>query len=454
MKFYKSNKKFFCQKVQDDIKARCKDTTFFSWAAQRTFDPLPIKTAKGCYMYDYNGKEYFDLNSGLMCSNLGHNHPTIIKEIQKQAESLSFVGPSLATEIRAETTELILQKTPKNIKKIFYTLGGAESTENAIKFARFSTGRHKIMVRYHSYHGATHGAITLTSDPRRFPNEPGMPGVLRTFNPYKYRCPIYREGMSDEEYAAKLIEILEYQLIQENPESFASIHIEPVTGSNGILVPPADYMNRLRKLCDKYGILLVSDEVMTGFGRTGKDFAVQHWNVEPDIIVSAKGLTSAHLPLGIVGVSEKIAKMYDDKPFSGGLTYQAHPMCLAAAKGAMLGMNEEKATENSAKLGEVLKTWFEEMKQKHKCVGDVRNIGLFGCLELVSSRKTKQPMHLTGTNPMLGLGAKLKERGLLNFIFGSYLFVNPPLIVKENQLRAAMKIIDEELEAIDKHSTD
>lgn len=436
----------------DRIKETCAKNTIYSWSAQNKINPIVIDKAEGCFFWDYNNKKYFDLNSGLMCTNVGHNHPKIIKGIKDQLDKLSFAAPQFATEIRAKASESIAKFMPGDLKKLFFTLGGAEANENAIKFAKFYTGRNKIMTRYRSYHGATLGAITLTGDYRRWPNEPALPGVLRTFTPYKYRCPIWEKGMSDEQYADKLINILEYQLIFENPESFAAVFIEPITGTNGILIPPADYLPKLRKLCDKYGILLVCDEVMSGFGRTGKTFAVDHWNVVPDIITCAKGLTAAHLPLGMCAVSQKIAKKFEEVTFSGGLTYQAHPASLAAALACMEVMEEEKVVENSEKMGKVMRQLMEEMKDKHPSVGDIRSIGLFGCIELVKNRETREPFshYPNSSEVMTKIIEYLKVNGVYTYAFTNYFMTNPPLTVKEHELRDVFKIIDKSLEISDK----
>lgn len=454
---YRTANKNFCVDIplsnNERIKNICAKNTIYSWSAQLKVSPIVMAKSQGCNFWDYDGKKYFDMNSGLMCSNLGHNHPKVISAIKEQLDNLSFAAPPFATDIRAKASEAILPHMPGDLKKLFFTLGGAEANENAIKFSRLYTGRHKIMTRYRSYHGATFGAISLSGDSRRWPNEPGMPGLVRTFNPYKYRCPIYEDGMSDEEYADKLLAILEYQLIFENPESFAAIFIETITGTNGILVPPGEYLPKLRKLCDKYGILLVCDEVMVGFGRTGKMMAVDHWNVVPDIITCAKGLTGAHLPLGLCAVSDKIMKAFDDKPFPGGLTYSCHPTCLAAAYASMKVLEEENIVENSARLGKIMKGLMENLMEKHPSVGDIRSIGLFGCIELVKNRDTKEPMahYPYSSDIMSAVLDFLKENGVYTVSAVNYFMVNPPLIVTEEELRAAFEIIDRALDISDKY---
>lgn len=408
----------------------------WSWSAQKAVNPIPVTRAEGVYFWDAHGKRYLDMNSQLMCCNIGHGHPRVIEAIKKQADTLSFMGPSMATEIRAELGPLMAKRTPGELNKFFFTLGGAEANENAIKFARLSTGRHKIITRYRSYHGATHGAITLTGDPRRWPNEPGMGGVVRVFDPCKYRSQLYHDGMTDQEFSDRMLAQMEETMMYENPHSIAAVFVESVTGSNGLIVPPDGYLQGLRKLCDKYGILLVCDEVMAGLGRTGEWFAVDHWNVVPDMITMAKGLTSAYMPLGAVAVSPKIAAAFDDKPFSGGLTYNGHPMCLAAAVATLRVLEDEKVVEHAKEMGKVMTKLGMQLKERHPSVGDWRSIGLFGGMELVKNRKTKEPLVPFNTvNPAMSkLIAACKGKGMFVFNFYSVVFACPPLTITEQQL--------------------
>jgi len=313
-----------------DMVALTKKHTFFSWSAQGAVNPIPMVKAKGVYFWDAEGKRYLDMNSQLMCVNIGHGDQRVIDAIKAQAEELAYAGPSMATRVRAEIGPLLASVTPGDLDKFFFTLGGAEANENAIKLARGYTGRQKIITRYRSYHGATGGAISLTGDPRRWANEPGVPGVVRVFDPHKYRSPLFREGDSDEVFARKCLDQIEEVIMYEGPHTIAAIFIEPVTCSNGLIVPPDGYLPGLREICDRHGILLVCDEVMSGFGRTGAWFAVDHWKVVPDLLTMAKGLTSAYMPLGAVAMGHKIADYYADKVYYGGLTYNAHPMSLAA----------------------------------------------------------------------------------------------------------------------------
>lgn len=388
--------------------------------------------AEGIYFYDSSNKRYIDMNSQLMCTNIGHQHPRIINAIKKQADELCFAGPTFATNVRAEIGPILSKYTPNKEMKFFFTLGGAEANENAIKFARMYTNKQKIITRYRSYHGATSGAMTLTGDPRRWPHENNnMPGVIRVFDPYMYRSILYKENMSEEEFSLAMIKQLEETIIYENPNNIAAMIIETVTGTNGIIIPPKNYLKLLRELLTKYNILMICDEVMCGLGRTGEWFAVDHWNVVPDIITMAKGLTSGYLPLGAVAVSKEIAAHFDNKPFGGGLTYSGHPMCLAVACETLKVMEDEKIIENTKKMGDVMKMLHKKLKEKHSSVGDVRNIGLFGAIELVKSKKTKEPLvPYNGTHPVVPkLMAFLREKGIYCFINGHILHTNPPLII-------------------------
>ncbi len=453
----KSNLKKFSSKQTystEEMNKLCKDYTMFSWSAQGKVAPIAMTKAQGCFFWDASGKKYFDMNSQLMCSNIGHGHPKVIQAIKDQAEELAFAGPNFSTRVRAEIGPKLAKHMPGDLKRFFFTLGGAEACENAIKYAKFYTKRHKIITRHRSYHGATQGAISLTGDPRRWPNEPSMPGVIRIFDPFKYRSHLYIEGMTDEEFSHKCLEQLEETLMYENPESVAAIFIETVTGSNGIIPPPNGYLQGLRKICDKYGILMVCDEVMCGLGRTGEWFAVDHWKVVPDIIYMAKGLTCGYLPLGCVAVSQKIANEFENRVFSGGLTYQSHPMCLAASCAVLDVLEEEKVVENCKDMGKVMGKLMQDLKQVHKSVGDVRNIGLFGVIELVKDRKTKEPMApFGGTSEVMGrVMGYLKENGIFAFAFGHMVHTNPPLVVNEQELSEAFKVIDGALKIADEYA--
>ena len=425
--------------------------TIFSWSAQGSVHPIPMVRGEGIYFWDASGKRYIDMNSQLMCVNIGHGDKRVIEAIKRQAEELVYAGPGMATPVRARIGPLLSSVTPGDLNHFFFTLGGAEANENAIRIARAVTGRQKIMSRYRSYHGATHGGITLTGEPRRWANEPGIPGVVRFFDPYKYRSHLFREGDSDAEFVARCLQEVEEIVQYEGGHTIAAMFIETVTGTNGIIVPPDGYLQGLREICTRHGILLVCDEVMCGLLRTGRWFAADHWNVVPDIITMAKGLTSAYLPLGAVAVGDRIASYYDKNVFYGGLTYNAHPMSLAAAEACILAMQEDDTMNHTQRMGRVMAELHAHMKAKHPSVGDVRSIGLFGVLELVRNRKTREPMApFNGTSPeMQKLGAFLREQGMYAFVNWNNLFTNPPLCITEPQLREAFAIIDRALEITD-----
>jgi taurine--2-oxoglutarate transaminase len=419
-----------------------KDYTFFSWSVQAQTNPIPIARAKGVYFWDADGKQYIDFSSQLMNMNIGHQHPRVIQAIQEQAATLCYAHPGMATEPRGLLGEKIAQIAPGNLKKTFFCLGGAEANENAIKMARFFTGRHKILARYRSYHGATHGAIALTGDYRRLPAEPALPGVVHFLDPYCYRCPF---GWTRETCHRECIDHVEEIINYEGPDRIAAIIMEGVTGSNGLIIPPDDYWPRIRQICDKYGILLISDEVMSGWGRTGKWFAVDNWGVVPDIITTAKGITSGYVPLGGVIVSEPIAEYFDNKMLWCGLTYSGHPLACAAGAATIDVYIVDRLLENAETVGRYLGERLEELKLHHASVGDARYIGLFSALELVYSKKTKQPI-----DSLNETGKFLRENGLFTFIFHNVLFIVPPLCITTEQLDEGLKIIDKALEITDR----
>jgi taurine---2-oxoglutarate transaminase len=423
--------------------------TLYEWSAQSKVDPIPVASAKGIYFYTPEGKRFIDFNSQLMSVNIGHGDPRVIQAISDQAATLAYANPFMATEVRARLGAKLSEITPGDIDTFFFTNAGAEANENAIKLARFFTGRHKILARYRSYHGATAGAITLTGDPRRWAAEPGIPGVVHVLDPYHG---IERGWESAESSLAMLEEIIQL----EGPNTIAGFILEPVTGTNGILVPPAGYLEGVRKLCDKYGILMIADEVMSGFGRTGTWFAVDHWKVVPDLLTMAKGLTSSYLPLGAVGMRHHIAQHFQDKVFYGGLTYNSHPMGCAAALATIRVYEEDNLLDNAKKMGAVMKGLGEDLQAKHPSVGAVRSIGLFGIVELIRSRKTRQPLApFNGTSDeMAALGRFFREQGLYTFVRWNTFFTNPPLCINEQQLREAFAIIDRGLEITDKAVVD
>lgn len=420
-----------------------KEYTFYSWSNQSQVNPIPMVKAEGVYFWDADGKRYLDFASQLVNTNVGHQHPKVVKAIQDQAAQLTFASPGMATEPRGLLGKKLAEITPGDLKKTFFTLGGAEANENAIKIARFYTGRHKILARYRSYHGATYGAMALTGDYRRLPVEPAIPGVVHFLDPYCYRCPF---GWDNADTCCRqCIRHVEEVIEHEGPDQIAAIFLEGVTGTNGLIIPPDDYWPRMREICDKYGILLVSDEVMSGWGRTGEWFAVNHWNVVPDIITTAKGITSGYVPLGAVIVREKIAKFFDDKVLFAGLTYNGHALACAAALATIAAYAEEDIFANAKRVGKFLGERLEVLKAKHPSVGDVRYIGLFSGLELVKNRQTKEPMDLTLLKNFL------ISNGVYVFNFKNVLFVVPPLVIAEEQLDEGLDLIDDGLaELMDK----
>jgi taurine---2-oxoglutarate transaminase len=422
-----------------------KKHTLFEWSAQAKVDPIPVARAKGIYFWTPEGKRFIDFNSQLMSVNIGHGDERVIDAITEQAKTLAYANPFMATEPRARLGAKLAEITPGDIDTFFFTNGGAEATENAVKLARFFTGRHKIISRYRSYHGATAGAITLTGDPRRWAAEPGMPGVVRVLDPYHG---VDRGWESAESSLAMIEEIIQL----EGAQTIAGFILETVTGTNGILIPPDGYMQGVRKLCDKYGILMIADEVMAGFGRTGEWFAIDHWKVVPDLICMAKGLTSSYLPLGAVGMRHHIAQHFQDKVFFGGLTYNSHPMGCAAALATIRVYEEDRLIENAKKMGSVMKQLHADLEKRHPSIGEVRNIGLFGIVELVRSQKTKQPMApFNGTSEeMAALGKFFREQGLYTIVRWNSFYTNPPLCINEQQLREAFAIIDKGLEITDR----
>lgn len=427
---------------------------FWTWSAQAHVSPIPIKKAKGVYFWDVDGKRYLDFNSMVMCVNIGHGDERVIEAMVEQARELPFAGPGMATKPRAMLGKLLDEVTPEGLSKFLYTLGGADANENAIKFARAFTGKTKILTRYRSYHGASYGAIALTGDPRRTAWEPAvMPGVVHFLDPYRYRSTFHRTNptISESEFTKDYLNHLEEIIMFEGPDTIAGILIESVTGTNGIIVPPLGYMQGVRELCDRYGILLISDEVMSGFGRTGKWFAVDHWQVKPDIMTMAKGLTSGYAPLGAVALRPEIASIFDEKPFEGGLTYNGHPISLAAAVANIQVMQEDHLVERAAKTGVVLCALLQELAEKHPSVGEVRSIGLFGVIELVKNKQTKEPAAPFGHNSpeMTAVKKFMLDHGLFAYTHWHTILVIPPLIITAEQLEEGFKIIDKALEITD-----
>jgi len=435
----------------EEIVALSKQYTLFEWSAQANVNPIPVSRAKGVYFWDADDKRYLDFNSQLMCVNIGHGDERVIRAIQEQAESLCYVHPALATEPRARLGQMLARIAPGDLNHAFFTTGGAESDEHAIRMARSVTGRQKVITRYRSYHGATGGAASLTGEPRRWPAEPGLPGVVRFLDPHRYRCSFCKELPACTMSCLNHVEeVIQY----EGPHTIAAVLVESVVGTNGIIIPPDGYMQGLRELCSRHGILLICDEVMSGFGRTGEWFAVNHWNVVPDIMTMAKGLTSAYLPMGAIMVSDAIAEHYQTNLLASGLTYGAHPLSCAAAIAAINVYEEDGLIENARRMGRVLGDALEDLKRRHASVGDVRYIGLFAIVELVKDRATREPLvpfnaAPSQMGPMAKLGAYLRENGLFTFLRWNSFFCNPPLCITESELREGLDIIDRALDITD-----
>ena len=433
------------------VKADDAKHVLHSWSVRSAIDPIPVAGAEGRHFWDYDGKRYLDFASQLVNVSIGHQHPKVIAAIKDQADRLATIGPMMANEKRSELARLLAEVTPGNLTMSFFTNGGAEANENAIKLARWYTGRHKIVARYRSYHGATAGAITATGDPRRWPAEPGVPGVVRILDPYTYRCPA---GHPDPcpvcTGAPHIEEILQY----EGPHTVAAVILETITGTNGVIVPPDGYLQSVREVCDRYGIVLILDEVMAGFGRTGKWFACEHWDVVPDILTVAKGINSGYVPLGAMILSEPIAEWVRDKYFAGGLTYSGHPLACAAGVASIEAFREEGIVENSAELGAVLGDRLAELAGGHPSIGDVRGRGLFYGVELVRDRETREPLvpfNASGEAfaPMANVAKAALERGLYLMTHWNVIIVAPPLTITREELDEGLAVLDEALALAD-----
>jgi taurine--2-oxoglutarate transaminase len=427
---------------------------FWTWSAQGRVAPIPVTHAKGVYFWDTNGKRYLDFNSMTMCVNIGHGDERVIKAIVQQARQLPYAGPPMATKPRAILGRMLSEITPGPLNRFLYTLGGADANENAIKLARAYTGKHKILARYRSYHGATAGAMALTGDPRRLAWEPSlMPGVVHFLDPYRYRSTFHRTNaeISEADFAQDYLNHLEEIIQYEGAHTIAAVLLEPVTGTNGVIIPPQGYLQGVRALCDRYEILLIADEVMSGFGRTGRWFAVDHWGVEPDLMTMAKGLTSAYAPLGAVAMRPEIAEAFNDQIYQGGLTYNAHPISLAAAIANIEVMQADHLVEHARSMGSVLRRMLTDLGEGHPSVGEVRSIGLFGVIELVRNRRTKEPLApYNGSSPeMVAVRKSLLDQGVYVYTHWHTILVIPPLIIDENQLAEGFAALDRALEIAD-----
>ncbi len=426
--------------------------TYRTWAYQKNWKPLQIVDGEGCYFVDASGKKYFDFSGQLMCMHLGYKNEAMIRSIEEQARKLAFIGPGFATDVRAELSKLLVEVLPTGLEKFFFATSGTEANEAAFKIARMYTGKTKIIARYHSYHGSTMGSIAATSDPRRWAMEPAgkIPGVIFAPEVNCYRCPI---GHHYPECEIACVEYIEHMI--ENESDVAAVIVEPIVGTNGVLIPPKEYFPRLRQICDKHGVLLIADEVMSGWGRTGKWFAVDHWDVKPDILTTAKGITAAYVPLGLCATTKKIADFFDDHYFAHGHTYEAHPMTLAPAIAAINEYKRMNLIERAIEMGDYLGKKLNELKPKHKSIGDVRGIGLFWAVEIVKNQTTKEPFNTYSDKvsgvPLLvdKVAAETMKNGVFIQAWVSHFVIAPPLIVTKEEIDLGVKVLDDALKIAD-----
>jgi taurine--2-oxoglutarate transaminase len=427
----------------------CKKHTMYTWSAGGAVNPIPVVRAEGIYFYDADGKRYLDFNSQLMSVNIGHSHPKVREAIKAAADKLIYAFPGTATESRARMGKLLSELAPGDINTFFFTLGGAEANENAIRAARLFTGKQKIISRYRSYHGGTNLTMQLTGDPRRWANEPGGPGFVKVMDPWPYN---YSFGDDEATITARNLEYLEEVILYEGAQNIAAMIIEPVTGTNGILPPPKGYLEGVREILTRNEILLIADEVMAGFGRTGKMFAVEHAGVVPDILTMAKGLTSSYVPLGAMGVRDEIAEHFRNNVYWGGLTYNSHAFCLEVAEAAVRVLIDEGLVDNAAKLESVMRSEMARLKERHPSMKGGRAIGLFGMIDVQKNAAGEPMAPYNGTSEaMAKLGAFFKDSGLFTFIRWGSFMCNPPLCITEEQLKEAYAIVDEGLSITDKY---
>ncbi|MDI6100875.1 aspartate aminotransferase family protein [Actinoplanes sp. NEAU-A12] len=439
--------------AESQVRADDRAHVFHSWSAQGLIDPLPVAGALGSHFWDYSGRRYLDFSSQLVNINIGHQHPRLIAAIQEQAAKLATIAPAFANDKRGEAARMIAEIAPADLNKVFFTNGGAEANENAIRMARLHTGRHKVLSTYRSYHGSTATAITATGDPRRWPNEPVAIGVVHFWGPYPYRSPFH--SGSPEQETQRALQHLRDTIVFEGPATIAAILIETVVGTNGILVPPPGYLAGVRAICDEFGIVFIADEVMAGFGRCGEWFAVDRWGVAPDLITFAKGVNSGYLPLGGVVISDEIAETFRERPFPGGLTYSGHPLACASAVASMQIFKEEGIVEHARSLGDdIIGPSLAAMREKHPSIGEVRGLGVFWAIELVTDRSTREPLvpfNAAGpaAAPMNAVAAACKDRGLWPFVHFNRLHVVPPCTITAEELREGLAILDEALTTAD-----
>ncbi len=441
--------------MTSDAYANDRAHVFHSWSAQKYLDPLVITGGEGAWIWDEGGRRYLDFSSQLMNVNIGHQHPKLVAAITAQAETLTTISPAHANPARSEAARLIAERAPGSLDMVFFTNGGSEANENAIRMARLHTGRHKVLAAYRSYHGATAGSISLTGDPRRWPSEPSMPGVVHFWGPYPYRSAF--ASTSEAEETTRALQHLADTIMVEGPHTIAAIIVEPVVGTNGILVPPPGYLAGLRSLCDEHGIVFIADEVMAGFGRCGEWFAVDHWDVTPDLICFAKGVNSGYVPLGGVIISREIADSFADRPYPGGLTYSGHVLACASAVASIQIFEEEGLVERARTIGrDVLGPALRALGDDHPSVGEVRGLGLFWAIELVRDRTTREPLvpfDAKGPDaaPVGEVVAACREQGLLVFSHFRRIHVTPPLVTSEDDLRSGVAILDQALKSADAH---
>ncbi len=436
--------------ISEEIKNKQTSYVLQSWTKQKGLNPIPVEKAEGIYIWDFDGNRYTDMSAQLVNLNAGHGNKTIVNAIKEQADKYCYIAPSYGSEPRAELAKMLIERLPDNMSKIFFTNGGAEANENAIKMARMYTGRNKVFSRYRSYHGSTFGAGNLTGEPRRYPLEPGIPGFVKFFDPYIYREKINFE--SEEEASKYYVDKLREQIWYEGPDNVAAIVLETITGSNGIIIPPKGYLKGVRQICDDYGIMLICDEVMAGFGRTGKMFAFENFDIKPDLVTFAKGVTSGYAPLGGVAVSKEIVEYFDDNTLLCGLTYSGHPLACATGIACLKYYDDSKLFEHVNVVGKVLGEKLEELKEKHTCVGDVRYIGLFSAIELVKDKTTKEPIVPYGEDPngiMKEILGKLKKKGFMTYSHENIIIIAPPLIITSEQIEEELQKVDEVLTEVD-----
>jgi len=430
---------------------------FHSWSAQQLLDPVVIAGAEGARFWDDQGNRYLDFASQLVNMNIGHQHPKLVAAIKDQADKLCTVAPIFANDVRSEAARLICELAPDDLDMVFFTNGGAEATENAVRMARGHTGRFKVLTTYRSYHGATNGAITMTGDPRRWPSEPGMPGAVKFWGPYLYRSAFH--ATSEDEECTRALQHLADVIMVEGGHTIAAIVLETVVGTNGILVPPDGYLQGVRDLCDEHGIVMIADEVMAGFGRCGEWFALDRWGVTPDLICFAKGVNSGYIPLGGVVISRAIADTFAQRPYPGGLTYSGHPLACASAVASINIFKEEGVIEHARHLGaDIVGPALADMAARHPSVGDVRGLGVFWAVELVRDKETRQPLvpfNAAGpaAAPMNEFAAACKQRGLWPFTHFNRTHVVSPITIGDDDMRAGLAILDEALEVADAYAT-